>query len=108
MLFYGFALWDDVLFSVSPSRQGLNMPIPAWVLLIVFVTAHPTRAAFVFQNVADTSLTSPFSQITNCSLGADGTVAFEAVLKSGASGIYAVKNGQRTTIADTTQGYSFF
>src|SRR4051794_36295178 len=80
--------------------------VPA--LFILLIAANAVRASFVFENVADTSSISPFQQVTNCSVGANGYVAFQATLKSGASGIYAYKNAQLITTADTTQGYSSF
>ncbi len=77
-------------------------------LLMLLLPANALRASLIFQNVVDTGSASPFAAVTNCSVGADATVVFQGTLKSGVSGIYAARNGQISTIADTTQGYASF
>ena len=75
-------------------------------VVVVTASASLLRAAFVFQNIADTA--TQFSSITSPSVNSQGDAAFYGVLKSGVSGIFEYHDGELTTVADTTQGFTSF
>lgn len=50
----------------------------------------------------------PFSKYTLPAINDNGEVAFNADLKTGERGIFVSNNGKLTTIADSSQGYTYF